>query len=103
MSSTLHLTVDEYDRMVAYGAFDHLNRKIELMRGEICEMNPTGPVQDDFINYLLNWSIRETSHQAVQVTAQTGLDLAELESRLEPDCFGLKRAVTATDILVQKM
>ena len=76
--------------MVACGAFDHLNRKIELIRGEICEMNPAGPVHDDFINYLLNWSIRETPQQAVRVTAQTGLDLTELESRPEPDLLWIK-------------
>jgi len=31
------------------GAFDHLNRKIELIYGEIREMNPAGPVHDDLI------------------------------------------------------
>ena len=42
--------------MVARGAFDELNRKIELIRGEIVTMNPAGPVHDDLIEYLREWS-----------------------------------------------
>jgi hypothetical protein len=42
MSTSLNLTIDQYVRMVERGAFDHLNRKIELIRGEIREMNPAG-------------------------------------------------------------
>lgn len=35
MSSTLKLTIAEYDQMVAKGAFDGLTQKIELIHGEI--------------------------------------------------------------------
>ena len=56
MSTVLHLTAEEYDRMVIRGAFDHLNRKIELIRGEIREMNPAGPIRNDFIAFLTEWS-----------------------------------------------
>lgn len=45
MSSSLHLTLNEYSQMVACGAFDAIGRNIELIRGEILEMNPAGPVQ----------------------------------------------------------
>ena len=52
MSTALHFTNEEYGRMVALGVFDHLNRKIELIYGEIREVNPAGPVHDDLITYL---------------------------------------------------
>lgn len=54
MSTGLSLTAEEYDQMVQRGAFDHLNRKIELIRGELREMNPAGPLHDDLITYLNN-------------------------------------------------
>ena len=61
MSTALHLTTDEFDRMVHCGAFDHLCRKIELIRGELREMNPAGPRHDDlitYLTYLMNWSVK---------------------------------------------
>ncbi len=106
MSTTLHLTADEYDQMVERGAFDHLQRKIELIRGELREMNPAGPVQDDLIVYLTNWSARSTSPATISVTSQTGLDLAELCSRPEPNLMWLSarryrgRHPSAADVLL---
>lgn len=52
MSTALHLTTDEFDRMVEKGSFDHLVGKIELIRGELRRMNPAGPVHDDCSSYL---------------------------------------------------
>ena len=82
---TLHLTVGEFDKMVRLGAFDDVHRKIELFRGELIEMNPAGPVHDDLIIYLNNWSMRVVDSSQTLVTSQTGLDLPEQSSRPEPD------------------
>lgn len=90
MSTGLNLTAEEYAQMVERGAFDHLNRKIELIRGELREMNPAGPIHDDLITYLTNWSARSTAHHAIMVTSQTGLNLSELASRPEPDLMWLR-------------
>jgi len=76
--------------MVELGAFDRLNRKIELIRGEICEMNPAGPIHDDLIAFLINWSVRATNPSVIRVTAQTGLELLELDSRPEPDLLWVR-------------
>lgn len=92
MSTALRLTMDEFDRMVHCGAFDHLNRKIELIRGELREMNPAGPLHDDLITYLTNWSVLAASKKSILVTSQTGLNLAGLDSRPEPDLLWLRRA-----------
>ena len=92
MSTELHLTAEEFDRMVECGAFDHLNRKIELIRGELREMNPAGPLHDDLIMYLNNWSARSTSPELFMVTSQTGLDLVTLDSRPEPDLLWVRAA-----------
>ncbi len=104
MSTALHLTAKEFDRMVERGAFDHLQRKIELIRGELREMNPAGPIHDGLIIYLTNWSAREVSKYFLLVACQTGLDLPELESKPEPDLMWLrsdrylKRHPSATDV-----
>lgn len=75
MSQVLPVTLNEYSHMVACGAFDKLDRKIELIRGEIREINPAGPVHDDLIDYLYDWSVRSTERSKVLVRGQTGMDL----------------------------
>lgn len=90
MSTGLNLTVDEFDRMVECGAFDHLHRKIELIRGEIREMNPAGPLHDGLVTYMTNWSVRNCPPDSTCVTSQTGLSLPEQHSKPEPDLMWLK-------------
>lgn len=92
MSTALHLTATEYGQMVERGAFDHLNRKIELIRGEIREMNPAGPIHDDLIAYMTDWSVRTTDRRKIRVNVQTGLDLPSLQSRPEPDLLWVRAA-----------
>lgn len=90
MSTTLKLTVAEYDVMVERGAFDDLAQKIELINGEIQAMNPAGPIHDDYISFLLNWSIRNTDIDDVHVRVQSGLSLPAQNSRPEPDVLWVK-------------
>jgi len=90
MRTGLHLTMEEFDRMVERGAFDHLNRKIELIRGEIREMNPAGPLHDGLIAYVNSWSARNSPPDVTLVTSQTGLSLPEQHSKPEPDVMWVK-------------
>ncbi|TWT95046.1 Uma2 family endonuclease [Neorhodopirellula pilleata] len=92
MSQSLRLTADEYGEMVQKGAFDHLHGKIELIRGEIRCMNPAGPIHDDFILYLTNWSFTTTAQRSIQVAVQIGLGLPEFDSRPEPDVYWVRAA-----------
>jgi Uma2 family endonuclease len=78
--------------MVKVGAFEMIPRKIELIRGELTEMNPAGPVHDDLITYLNNWSARNADPAKTLITSQTGLDLPEQESRPEPDILWIRAA-----------
>jgi len=90
MSTLLRLTVDEYERMVSAGAFDELNRRIELFRGELREMSPAGPLHDDIIDFLTHWSIANTNRSEVHVRIQGGLSLPELDSQPEPDVLWVR-------------
>ena len=104
MSTSLHLTFDEYDLMVQRGAFDGLHRKIELIRGEIRQMNPAGPLHNDYVAFIAEWSFLTTSRESIRVNVQMDLDLSELHSRPEPDVFWIRagryrdRHPTAADV-----
>ena len=91
MPTTLHLSLAEYDSMVHVGAFDRIERKVELIRGELIEMNPAGPIHDDLITYLTTWSARSFDPQLTTITSQTGLNLPEQVSRPEPDLLWLRK------------
>jgi Uma2 family endonuclease len=78
--------------MVCCGAFDALDRKVELIRGELTQMNPAGPMHDDLIVYLTNWSLRSIDPAVTLVASQTGLDLPEQSSRPEPDLMWVRKA-----------
>jgi len=88
---SLQLSLAEYDYMVRRGAFDILDRKIELIRGEIVEMNPAGPLHDDLITYLTDWSADQRDRTKTVITSQTGLNLPEQISRPEPDLMWLRK------------
>ena len=92
MLKTLQLRLSEYDSIVRKGAFEDLGRRIELIRGELTEMNPAGPLHDDYIAYLTTWSAANINPTKTLITSQTGLDLPEVESRPEPDLFWVRKA-----------
>jgi hypothetical protein len=51
MSTIAKFSLEEYERMVASGAFEGLKRRrLELIRGEIREMNPIGPDHCDLVD-----------------------------------------------------
>jgi Uma2 family endonuclease len=89
---TLHLSLAEYDSMVQKGAFDDLGRGVELIRGEIIEMNPASPLHDDLVAYLNDWSMDGRDRRITRITSQTGISLPEIDSRPEPDVFWVRRA-----------
>ncbi len=90
MIAKLHLKLAEYNHMVNCGAFDGIDRKVQLIRGEIAEMNPAGPIHGDLIDHLVDWSVRSTSRDEIHIRSQTAVELPELDSCPEPDVFWVK-------------
>lgn len=86
----LHITIPEYDALIQCGAFQVLSRRVELIRGELTEMTPAGPLNDDMITFLTNWSLQHINPKITFVTSQTGLDLTEQNSRPEPDLLWIR-------------
>ena len=59
MSTITHLTLAEYDRMIAAGAFEPIeSNHIELIYGELREMSPIGSPHEVIVDFLNEWSIR---------------------------------------------
>lgn len=58
MSITAKLTGTQFDKMVENGAFTALGPlKVELINGDLRFKNPAGPIHDDYIEFLTNWSV----------------------------------------------
>lgn len=90
MSTIAKLSGNDFDRMVARGAFLDLEPlKVELIRGELRFMNPAGPVHEGEIQFLMEWSILHTSPQEVMVRVQSSINCGD--HRPEPDVVWTRR------------
>jgi Uma2 family endonuclease len=84
MATTVQFTYDEFDRMVRQGVFEQDRRRLELIRGEIREMTPPGPLHEDVIDRLTRWSI-ESVRAAIRVRVQNSIGLPDLDTAPQPD------------------
>jgi Uma2 family endonuclease len=107
MSTIAHLSLAEYDRMVAAGVFDcGRRRRLEFIRGEIREMAPIGSEHEVAVDQLNEWSIRSLPAAKVWVRVQNSIGLPGLESAPEPDIAWVLRRdysrarPTAADVLL---
>jgi Uma2 family endonuclease len=108
MSTIAHYTVDDYDRIISTGVFDApQKRRVELIHGEIREMNPIGAPHEDVVDRLLAWSARSVSTAEVRIRVQNSIGFPRLGSVPEPDiAWVLQRSdysrnrPTADDVLL---
>jgi Uma2 family endonuclease len=85
MSTTIHFTVEQYDRMIQAGVFPENGERFELIRGEIRKMVPPSPEHDDLIDVVAQWSFDSVNRAEVRVRVQTSLGLPSLDSVPLPD------------------
>jgi len=92
MSTVAHLTLEQYDRMIASGVFDpREENRLEFIRGEIREMSPIGSLHADVVARLNEWSFASLPEKAARVFVQSPIGLAESQSAPEPDLVWAKR------------
>lgn len=92
MSTAVRFSVEEYDRLLAEGLFDGENqRRVELIRGEILEMAPPGPLHEDVIDLLSEWSYDVTDRRLVRVRTQNTVGIPEIDSVPLPDIAWARR------------
>ena len=107
MSTITHLTIAEYDRMIAAGEFDsHEQNRLELIYGELREMTPIGSEHEVIVDYLNEWSIRILPRKKAWVRVQNSIGIPILDSAPEPDLTWVVRRdyrrgrPTAEDVLL---
>lgn len=107
MSTIAKFTLAEYDRMINLGIFDPpYERRIELIHGELLEMNPPGPLHEDVIDILTRWSVDNVDKAEIRVRIQNSVGLPESDSAPQPDVCWVKaksyreRRPEADDVLL---
>jgi Uma2 family endonuclease len=86
MSTLAKFSVVQYERMIASGAFSGRNhRRIELIHGELREMNPIGGRHATAVARLTEWSVDRAPRDKVVVRPQSPVAFLELDSEPEPD------------------
>ena len=90
MTTTAKLSVEEYERMIASGAFDGRNkRRVELIWGELREMNPIGSEHAMVLNRLNRWSF-QVAGDKFWIRVQDPVAFLNAESEPEPDLVWAK-------------
>lgn len=85
MATTAKLSLQEYEKIVASGVFDWPNqRHIELIHGQLREMNPIGPDHAEIVDRLNHWSVRSLP-EGIRVRVQNPLAFADVDSEPQPD------------------
>jgi len=86
MSTAAKFTIDEYERMIACGAFVGPNEKhLELIRGELRMMSPQGAQHGELIGQLDDWSHDVVDRRRVKIRIQTSVEIPSLDTQPEPD------------------
>lgn len=92
MSTVAHISVEQYEIMMEHGVFAGKHRqRVELIRGEIRQMNPIGVAHANAVDFLNEWSIRTLPRDTVRVRVQSPVLLPECDSAPEPDIAWVRR------------
>lgn len=92
MSTSTLLTIEDVDRMIAHGEFDGPNAKrVELIRGELREMSPTGTDHINMVNWLNDWTSDVLDRGRFQASIQNAVEIPELATMPHPDVVWLRR------------
>jgi Uma2 family endonuclease len=92
MSTATHLTLAEFDRMIAIGVFEPRERcHVELIHGEIREMSPIGSQHEVILDHLTEWSFTTLPQGTVWVRVQNSIGIPELDSAPQPDLAWVAR------------
>ncbi len=105
MSTSVRITVDEYERMIAEGRFEpREEHHVELLEGEIVPMSPINPAHSNAVSLLNEWSVLNAPLAQVQIQGQNPIGIPELDSMPQPDIVWVRRGnyrrkrATAADV-----
>lgn len=89
MNTNVRISGVQFDEMVDTGAFNALGpMKVELINGDLRLMNPAGPIHDDYIQFIADWSYENTTRDEFAIRIQAGFICDD--DRPEPDVIWLR-------------
>jgi len=90
-STTLRLSLADYNRMVAEDSFRALGkRRIELIYGELRQVTPPGPTHAEAVSRLIRWTTNNTDERQVMLRVQDPIEIPALDSAPQPDIIWAK-------------
>jgi Putative restriction endonuclease len=94
MSTVANFNLEQYERMVEAGAFDgRLHQRVEMIHGEIRQMNPIGSWHAQVFGDLTDWSYGVTARDRIAIRVQNTLRIPALNSAPQPDLlWALRRS-----------
>lgn len=87
---TLPISIEQYEAMVERGDFAQYVGQIELMNGRIVHMNPQGPRHCDPVDFLTEWSIRQSGDNFT-IRIEKPIRVPDRHSCPEPDVVWVTR------------
>ena len=91
MSTTMHVTYEQYEEMIQRGDFAESNDRYELLLGEIRVMPLPDPRHEVLIDILSEWSFESLPRREVWVRGQQSLGIPALASMPLPDLAWVRR------------
>ena len=89
---TAIISLAQYERMMEAGVFDgEFHQRVELIQGEIRQMNPIGVRHANSVTYLTEWSSPVLQQRLAHVRVQQPVLLPESNSAPEPDVVWCRR------------
>jgi len=86
MSTSTYVTIEQYQKMAAEGVFSGDDkRRVELIRGEICEMSPMNLRHIMTISAFNFWCVEMAKQAGFQLLVQCPIRIEGLDSEPEPD------------------
>ena len=86
MSTIAHFSLDHYEHMVETGAFTgKFQKRVELLRGEICMMSPLGVSDSHAVTLLTDWSYNVVPRPSICIRVQNPIRIPTNDSEPEPD------------------
>jgi Uma2 family endonuclease len=92
MSTIARFSLEHYEHMVESGAFaGPWQKRLELLRGEICMMSPIGVQHAQALISLTDWSYQHVDLSMIMIGVQTALRIPVNNSEPEPDLAWMVR------------
>ena len=99
VSTVTRITVADYDRMIAEGYFPlgPKRHRVELIDGELRQISPIGPLHEEIVDILNEWSMTNVPRKNVRVRIQNSIGVPAPEPLPNPTSPGSNGKATVRE------